>query len=371
MADNATTQSATLATVPSGTIIATDQIPGTLEHVQLIKLVDGTADSTARIPGDATNGLLVNVSNASLAVTGTFWQATQPISAASLPLPTGAATAAKQPALGTAGTASADVITVQGIASMTPIAVSGTFWQATQPVSGTVTVSNPGTEYTEDAIAPADPIGRALTFVQVASPADRTAAAGDWVAGTGTKYGAQLVQLTTSTGSFIDSVGGGSQYAEDAAHASGDIGTIAMAVRTDTPTQRAGTDGDYSVLETDKDGRLWTNTGTLRANKVPQFTTITSSTAETTIGTAVASTYLDLYLLTLTNSGSVGTKVTIKDSTAGTTRLTFYVPPLSTVGFSVDINSALAQATVNNNWTATCSASTASLEVGAYFVKNT
>jgi hypothetical protein len=35
-------------------------------------------------------------------------------------LPTGASTAAKQPALGTAGSASADVLTVQGIASMTP-----------------------------------------------------------------------------------------------------------------------------------------------------------------------------------------------------------------------------------------------------------
>lgn len=39
-------------------------------------------------------------------------------------LPTGAATAAKQPALGTAGTASADVITVQGITSMTPLQVT-------------------------------------------------------------------------------------------------------------------------------------------------------------------------------------------------------------------------------------------------------
>ncbi len=36
-------------------------------------------------------------------------------------LPSGASTAAKQPALGTAGSASSDVITVQGIASMTPI----------------------------------------------------------------------------------------------------------------------------------------------------------------------------------------------------------------------------------------------------------
>lgn len=52
--------------------------------------------------------------------------------------------------IGTAGTASAQVQTVQGIASMTPLKVdgsavtqpvSGTFWQTTQPVSGTVTVN--------------------------------------------------------------------------------------------------------------------------------------------------------------------------------------------------------------------------------------
>jgi hypothetical protein len=48
----------------------------------------------------------------------------QPVSASSLPLPTGAATLAKQPALGTAGTASADVITIQGIASMTKLLVT-------------------------------------------------------------------------------------------------------------------------------------------------------------------------------------------------------------------------------------------------------
>lgn len=48
-------------------------------------------------------------------------------------LPTGAATAAKQPALGTAGSASSDVITVQGIASMTPLLVDGS--AVTQPIS--------------------------------------------------------------------------------------------------------------------------------------------------------------------------------------------------------------------------------------------
>jgi len=45
--------------------------------------------------------------------------------AGTVSLPTGAATAAKQPAIGTAGTTSADVISVQGIASMTPLTVTG------------------------------------------------------------------------------------------------------------------------------------------------------------------------------------------------------------------------------------------------------
>ena len=51
--------------------------------------------------------------------------ATPPVSAASLPLPSGAATSAKQPALGTAGTPSADVLTVQGASGMSALKVDG------------------------------------------------------------------------------------------------------------------------------------------------------------------------------------------------------------------------------------------------------
>jgi hypothetical protein len=57
-------------------------------------------------------------------------------------LPSGASTAAKQPALGTAGSASADVLTVQGIASMTALKVDGS--GSTQPVSGTVAATQSG-----------------------------------------------------------------------------------------------------------------------------------------------------------------------------------------------------------------------------------
>jgi hypothetical protein len=106
--------------------------------------------SAASLPlptGAATEATLSSLDGkipASLTVTSTRLLVdgsgvTQPVSASSLPLPTGASIAAKQPALGTAGTASADVITVQGIASMTAIKVDGS--AVTQPVSGTVTTT--------------------------------------------------------------------------------------------------------------------------------------------------------------------------------------------------------------------------------------
>jgi hypothetical protein len=46
-------------TAGSGTTIATDDVSGT--HFQRVKLVDGTLDSSAAIPGSATDGLLVNL----------------------------------------------------------------------------------------------------------------------------------------------------------------------------------------------------------------------------------------------------------------------------------------------------------------------
>ncbi len=85
-------------------------------------------------------------------------------------LPSGAATAAKQPALGTAGTASADVITVQGIASGTA-----------QPISGTVTANaGTGTLAVSLASVPSHAVTNAGTFAtQVSSIAAGTNNIGD------------------------------------------------------------------------------------------------------------------------------------------------------------------------------------------------
>ena len=55
--------------------------------------------------------------------------------------------------------------------------------------------------------------------------------------------------------------GGGTQFAEDSVHTTGDLGTMSLAVRKDTATALAGTDGDYAPLEVDANGRLHVQCG--------------------------------------------------------------------------------------------------------------
>ena len=113
---------------------------------------DGTncAGETALVAG----GAIVAAANA-LPVqpgTGATWAATQSGTwninniSGTITLPTGASTAAKQPALGTAGTPSADVLTVQGVTSMTALKVDGT--GGSFPISGTVTANQGGAPWT-------------------------------------------------------------------------------------------------------------------------------------------------------------------------------------------------------------------------------
>jgi hypothetical protein len=146
----------TLPALPTGTnsigaVTITGTLADNLTQVGGSTITLGSKTSANSLP------VVVASDQAALPVTGTFFQTTQPVSASTLPLPTGASTSAKQPALGVAGTASTDVITVQGIASGTPqpisgtvsvtgtVPVSGTFFQTTQPVSGSVTATVSGT----------------------------------------------------------------------------------------------------------------------------------------------------------------------------------------------------------------------------------
>lgn len=100
--------------------------------------------SSSVLPTNAATSALQTTGNTSLSsMDGKITACnTGAVVVSSSALPTGAATAAKQPAYGTAGSASADVLTVQGIASMTALKVDGS--AVIQPVSGTVTANIAG-----------------------------------------------------------------------------------------------------------------------------------------------------------------------------------------------------------------------------------
>lgn len=83
-----------------------------------------------------------------------------------------------------------------------------------------VTGGGGGTEYTEDAAAPADPIAGALSLVRQDTPAGLTTADGDIVTQRGTNFGAGFVQVLTSAGAFVDDFSAAAPAGEARAHSS-------------------------------------------------------------------------------------------------------------------------------------------------------
>ncbi len=136
-----------------------------------------------------------------------------------------------------------------------------------------------------------------------------------------------------------------------------------------TAAPSAVSDGTAIPLIADKVGKLIA-VGSIRDLKGEASITITSSTAETTLIAAVASTFLDLYGLILSNTSATATEVTIRDATGAGTARSFMVPAGDMRGFMLSEGAALKQATVNNNWTAQCTTSVASLKIDALYVKN-
>jgi hypothetical protein len=91
------------------------------------RVVIAGVGATDLCPVDATKGVRVDLTNTGANTNKILVDpsgVTSPVSAAALPLPTGASTVAKQPALGVAGTPSADVITIQGATSMMKLLVT-------------------------------------------------------------------------------------------------------------------------------------------------------------------------------------------------------------------------------------------------------
>jgi hypothetical protein len=297
-------------------------------------------------------------------------QSDLPISAASLPLPSGAATAARQD---TGNTSLATIATNTGNIPASPAttAKQDTGNTSLASIDGKITAVDTGAVTVASSALPSG----AATSAKQSDGTQKTQVvdgSGNVIGATSNALDVNVKSSTTLTvashavtnaGTFAVQAAGGT-----AAGSSLTANPLTIGGRAATTMPTAVTDGQVINAMLTKTGKQVVR-GVLRENIGNQQTTITSSVAETTIVTADATYKLDLYGLILTNTSATATKVTIKDSTGGTTRMVFQVPATETRGFMLSPDAGHKQNAANNNWTVTCGTSVASLEVTAMFTQ--
>lgn len=384
MADNLTTTT-TVSTVPASTVISTDEVGGA--HVQRVKLACGPDGTATDVP--VGGGVEAAALRVTLPTDGTGV-----VSAALL----GAVTETA-PATDTASSG-----------------LNGRLQRIAQRLTSLIALFK-----AEDAASADGDVGVGMLAVRKATPANTSGTDGDYEF---VQMSAGRVWVSSDVTAVVPGTGATNLgKAEDAAHSSGDVGVMALAVRSNAAASTSGADGDYQPLITDTNGRLHvvnsagmagdvahdgadtgnpvkvgfqartTNPAVVadadRVNAIAdkqgrqivqpfaprdlvviQHTQIVNSSAETTIVTAGASgVFHDLVALIITLQTATACTVTIKDATGGTTRLILQLA--ATVG---DVKGAtftvpLPQASAANNWTATLSSNAVTVNIFAQAVK--
>lgn len=134
-----------------------------------------------------------------------------------------------------------------------------------------VSGSSAGTEYVEDAAAPANPSAGALSLRRRDTLSGAEVSADlDWVTANATAKGelyvkqTDAVPVTDNGGSLTvdgtvavsNMVAAATQFAEDSPHANGDLGTLVFGVRKDVRASNVGTDGDYAPFQVNAQGDI-------------------------------------------------------------------------------------------------------------------
>lgn len=155
----------------------------------------------------------------------------------------------------TDGTDVADILDLTNSNPLTVAIVDGSGDQ--------ITSFGGGTQYTEDAAAAANPVGTAVNLIRQDTPATLTTTDGDNVAQRGTNYGAAYCQIVSSTGSFVDTFGGGTQYTEGDTDASITGTAMMMEGAGNTLVAAQGTAADGLLVNLGSNNDV---TGTVTAN---------------------------------------------------------------------------------------------------------
>lgn len=245
MADNVT-----LNAGAGGDVIAADDIAGV--KYQIVKLATGAADTANQVSNanpvpvsDAGGSLTVD---GTVAVTGVATETT----VAAIQDNTGelAATVKVEDAAHTTGDAGILTFAVRNDAGTALAGTTGDYIPLSTDSVGALRVAahavTTDVGKAEDAVAASGDTGVPVLAVRRDSASSGVSADGDY---------ANL--SVDSTGALrVTGGGGGTQYQEDAAHSSGDTGTLNLAVRRDADTTLVGTDGDYAPLQVNASGSL-------------------------------------------------------------------------------------------------------------------
>jgi len=320
----------------TGTTIAADDIGGVLhQRVKLSQGADGSAtDVSSAAPLNVTlantgaNATPVVVDlganndvtvTGSVAVTGTFYQATQPVSVATVPshdvtnIGTFAVQNTAATPAGTNNIGDVDVLTVNGVAPAFGTGVRGaTVQRVTIATDDSVPVTNAGTFATQES-------GGALTALQIMDDWDNGASDGASVSG-------DVAHGTADAGEPVK-IGGKALSADPTAEATGDrvnalfdlIGRQVMF--------------PYSLKENLVSGAI--------------TTAMTGTTSTSLIGAPGSGLYNYITQITVSNAhGTVGTDIAIQDGSGGTT---IYTIPAAAVygGAVVTFPAPLKQPTSN------------------------
>lgn len=312
MADNVA------VTAGTGTVIAADEVTrnAIAEKQQIIKIslgaegaFDNLVDSGQQLSA-ASVPVVIASDQSAVPITGTVTAVTAitnalpagtnnigDVDVLSSALPTGASTAAKQPALGTAGAPSTDVITIQGIAAGTTV-----------PVTGTITAV---TAITNALPAGTNNIGDVDVLTLPALVAG-TANIGDVDVLT-------LPNVTLAAGTNTNEVVG------DAAHDAAVAGNpLLQGIEARTSLGTAVANGDVVRATGDRYGRAFVMGFPMswaRSNGTPITATTTS-----VIAAPGAGSHLEIGRIHMTNASATAATVSIRDGAAGTQSFESYLP---------------------------------------------
>lgn len=129
------------------------------------------------------------------------------------------------------------------------------------------------------------------------------------------------VSTTATPGTAASSLG----KAEDAAHASSDVGIAILAKRTDTAAVSGQTDGDYSTVNVDASGLVWTHPGAWPLNSALfEVTTATIADSASLSGAVDLSSNKGTLVAIQTPAGWTTAVITFQASYDGSTWCNLY-----------------------------------------------